>query len=146
MDEKKLEEFMKRKAAERVIKGYLAIKKVKEEKNYGNEYIKMKYKINAAKYEILYNALEEDIKAECETEIIKEIEDGNLDLDEYLAGLHRERAKTEKTEQKRHGTEKSVSFLRLAAAETKIRQEIWRIHPTKCRKEGQKLSRMTKSC
>lgn len=33
MDEKKLEEFMKRKAAERVIKGYLAIKKVKEEKN-----------------------------------------------------------------------------------------------------------------
>ena len=98
MDEKKLEEFMKRKAAERVIKGYLAIKKVKEEKNYGNEYIKMKYKINAAKYEILYNALEEDIKTECEAEIIKEIEDGNLDLDEYLAGLHRERVKTEKTE------------------------------------------------
>ena len=55
-------------------------------------------------------------------------------------------AKTEKTEQKRHGTEKSVSFLRLAAAEMKIRQEIWRIHPTKCRKEGQKLARMTKSC
>lgn len=93
MDEKKLEEFMKRRAAERVIKGYLAIKKVKEEKNYGNEYIKMKYKINAAKYEILYNALEEDIKTECEAEIIKEIEDGNLDLDEYLAGLHRERVK-----------------------------------------------------
>ena len=68
MDEKKLEEFMKRRVAERVIKGYLAIKKVKEEKNYGNEYIKMKYKINAAKYEILYNVLEEDIKAECEAE------------------------------------------------------------------------------
>ena len=56
------------------------------------------------------------------------------------------RSKTEKTEQKRHGTEKSVSFLRLAAAETKIRQEIWRIYPTKCRKEGQKLTHMTKSC
>ena len=39
-----------------------------------------------------------------------------------------------------------VIFLRLAAAEMKIRQEIWRIHPTKCRKEGQKLARMTKSC
>lgn len=56
------------------------------------------------------------------------------------------RKKQKKTEQKRHGTEKSVSFLRLAAAEMKIRQEIWRIHPTKCRKEGQKLARMTKSC
>lgn len=95
MDEKKLEEFMKRRVAERVIKGYLAIKKVKEEKNYGNEYIKMKYKINAAKYEILYNALEEDIKAECEAEIRKEIEDGKLNLDQYLAEMYKEKAKKE---------------------------------------------------
>lgn len=96
MDEKKLEEFMKRKVAEKVIKGYLAIKKVKEEKNYGNEYIKMRYKINASKYEILYNTLEEDIKAECEANIIKEIEDEKLDLDEYLEGMNTERTKTEK--------------------------------------------------
>ena len=68
------------------------------------------------------------------------------EVQEEKKEAEKERSATEKTEQKRHGTEKSVSFLRLAAAEMKIRQEIWRIHPTKCRKEGQKLARMTKSC
>ena len=95
MDEKKLEEFMKRRVAERVIKGYLAIKKVKEEKNYGNEYIKMMYKINASKYEVLYNALDDELKAECEEKIRKEIEDGKLNLDQYLAEMYKEKAKKE---------------------------------------------------
>ena len=95
MDEKKLEEFMKRRAAERVIKGYLATKKLKEDKNYGNEYIKMMYKINASKYEVLYNALDDELKAECEEEIRKEIEDGKLNLDQYLAEMYKEKAKKE---------------------------------------------------
>ena len=93
MDKKKLEEFMKRKTAEKVIKGYLATKKLKEDKNYGNEYIKMMYKINASKYEVLYNALDDELKAECEEEIRKEIEDGKLNLDQYLAEMHKEKAK-----------------------------------------------------
>ncbi len=95
MDKKKLEEFMKRKTAEKVIKGYLATKKLKEDKNYGNEYIKMMYKINASKYEVLYNALDDELKAECEEEIRKEIEDGKLNLDQYLAEMHKEKAKKE---------------------------------------------------
>ena len=93
MDKKKLEEFMKRKTAEKVIKGYLATKKLKEDKNYGNEYIKMMYKINASKYEVLYNALDDELKAECEEEIRKEIEDGKLNLDQYLAEMYKEKAK-----------------------------------------------------
>ena len=96
MDKIKLEEFMKRKTAEKVIKGYLATKKLKEDKNYGNEYIKMMYKINASKYEALYNALDDELKAKCEAEIKKEIEDGEFNLDEYLAELHRDRLKNEK--------------------------------------------------
>ena len=100
MDKKKLEEFMKRKTAEKVIKGYLATKKLKEDKSYGNEYIKMMYKINASKYEALYNALDDELKAECEAEIKKEIEDGEFNLDKYLAELHRDKLKNEK------GTEK----------------------------------------
>lgn len=92
MDKKKLEEFMKRKTAEKVIKGYLATKKLKED---GNEYIKMMYKINASKYEVLYNALDDELKAECEEEIRKEIEDGKLNLDQYLAEMHKEKAKKE---------------------------------------------------
>ena len=95
MDKKKLEEFMKRKTAEKVIKGYLATKKLKEDKNYGNEYIKMMYKINASKYEVLYNALDDGLKAECEEEIRKEIEDGKLNLDQYLAEMYKEKAKKE---------------------------------------------------
>ncbi len=95
MDKKKLEEFMKRKTAEKVIKGYLATKKLKEDKNYGNEYIKMMYKINASKYEVLYNALDDELKAECEEEIRKEIEDGKLNLDQYLAEMYKEKAKKE---------------------------------------------------
>lgn len=95
MDKKKLEEFMKRKTAEKVIKGYLATKKLKEDKNYGNEYIKMMYKINASKYEVLYNALDAELKAKCEEEIRKEIEDGKLDLDQYLAEMYKEKAKKE---------------------------------------------------
>ncbi len=95
MDKKKLEEFMKRKTAEKVIKGYLATKKLKEDKNYGNEYIKMMYKINASKYEVLYNALDDELKAKCEEEIRKEIEDGKLNLDQYLAEMYKEKAKKE---------------------------------------------------
>lgn len=95
MDKKKLEEFMKRKTAEKVIKGYLATKKLKEDKNYGNKYIKMMYKINASKYEVLYNALDDELKAECEEEIRKEIEDGKLNLDQYLAEMYKEKAKKE---------------------------------------------------
>ena len=95
MDKKKLEELMKRKTAEKVIKGYLATKKLKEDKNYGNEYIKMMYKINASKYEVLYNALDDELKAECEEEIRKEIEDGKLNLDQYLAEMYKEKAKKE---------------------------------------------------
>lgn len=95
MDKKKLEEFMKRKTAEKVIKGYLATKKLKEDKNYGNEYIKMMYKINASKYEVLYNALDDELKAECEEKIRKEIEDGKLNLDQYLAEMYKEKAKKE---------------------------------------------------
>lgn len=95
MDKKKLEEFMKRKTAEKVIKGYLATKKLKEDKNYGNEYIKMMYKINASKYEVLYNALDDELKAEREEEIRKEIEDGKLNLDQYLAEMYKEKAKKE---------------------------------------------------
>ncbi len=95
MDKKKLEEFMKRKTAEKVIKGYLATKKLKEDKNYGNEYIKMMYKINASKYEVLYNALDDELKAECEEEIRKKIEDGKLNLDQYLAEMYKEKAKKE---------------------------------------------------
>ena len=86
---------MKRKTAEKVIKGYLATKKLKEDKNYGNEYIKMMYKINASKYEVLYNALDDELKAECEEEIRKEIEDGKLNLDQYLAEMYKEKAKKE---------------------------------------------------
>ena len=95
MDKKKLEKFMKRKTAEKVIKGYLATKKLKEDKNYGNEYIKMMYKINASKYEVLYNALDDELKAECEEEIRKEIEDGKLNLGQYLAEMYKEKAKKE---------------------------------------------------
>lgn len=95
MDKIKLEKFMKRKTAEKVIKGYLATKKLKEDKNYGNEYIKMMYKINASKYEVLYNALDDELKAECEEEIRKEIEDGKLNLDQYLAEMYKEKAKKE---------------------------------------------------
>ena len=95
MDKKKLEEFMKRRVAEKVIKGYLATKKLKEDKNYGNEYIKMMYKINASKYEVLYNALDDELKAKCEEEIRKEIEDGKLNLDQYLAEMYKEKAKKE---------------------------------------------------
>ena len=57
------------------------------------------------------------------------------------------RSKNRKKQSKKDTEQKNPClFLRLAAAETKIRQEIWRIHPTKCRKEGQKLARMTKNC
>lgn len=57
------------------------------------------------------------------------------------------RSKKQKKQSKKDTEQKNPClFLRLAAAETKIRQEIWRIHPTKCRKEGQKLTHMTKSC
>lgn len=57
------------------------------------------------------------------------------------------RSKNRKNRAKKDTEQKNPClFLRLAEAETKIRQEIWRIHPTKCRKEGQKLTHMTKSC
>ena len=56
------------------------------------------------------------------------------------------RRQKQKKQSKKDTEQKIRVFLRLAAAEMKIRQEIWRIHPTKCRKEGQKLARMTKSC
>ena len=56
------------------------------------------------------------------------------------------RSKNRKNRSKKDTEQKNPCLLRLAAAEMKIRQEIWRIHPTKCRKEGQKLARMTKSC
>ena len=46
------------------------------------------------------------------------------------------RSKNRKNRAKKDTEQKNPClFLRLAAAETKIRQEIWRIHPTKCRKD-----------
>ena len=102
MDEKAVNEFIKRKAAKKVIKSYLSIKKLKEDKNYGNEYIKMMYKINPSKYEAIYNdVLDDEIKAECEAEIKKEIEEGKLDLDRYLVEMYKENKEYEEYEEER---------------------------------------------
>ena len=90
MDKEALNKFLKEKTAEKVIKGYLAIKKLKEENNYGNTYIQRMYKFNPDKYEKLYGVIEEDIKKECEAKIKKQIENGELDLDEYLVEMYKE--------------------------------------------------------
>lgn len=95
MDEEALNKFLKEKVAEKVIKGYLVVKKLKEEKNYGNTYIQRMYKFNPDKYEKLYGAIEEDIKKECEAKIKEQIKNGELNLDDYLVEMYKERVKAE---------------------------------------------------
>ena len=95
MDEEALNKFLKEIVAEKVIKGYLVVKKLKEEKNYGNTYIQRMYKFNPDKYEKLYGAIEEDIKKECEAKIKEQIKNGELNLDDYLVEMYKERVKAE---------------------------------------------------
>lgn len=57
------------------------------------------------------------------------------------------RNKNRKMQRKKDTEQKNPClFLYLAAAETKIRQKIRQIYPTKCRKEEQKVTHMTKCC
>ena len=83
--------FMEKEAARMIIKGYLAIKKVQEEKNYGDEMIARMYGILPFKYKDSYNFLDPELKKEIEEEIQKQIEEGSLDLDRYLVEMYKKR-------------------------------------------------------
>ena len=70
-----IKKYIERKAAETIIKKYLAVKKI------SNSKIR---KMELLKCEGLYNALRPDLREECESKIIKDIEEGKLDLETCL--------------------------------------------------------------
>lgn len=72
---------IQRKVTEEVIKRYLAIQNMKSNEN------DRVYKLKKSNYEKLYNDLDPEMRAECEAEVNKEIEEGRLDLDNFLTGL-----------------------------------------------------------
>ena len=83
--------FIEKETAKAIIKGYLAIKKVQEEKNYGDEMVSRMYGILPLKYKKLYDILEPETKKEIEEEIEKQIAEGSLDLDKYLVEMYKKR-------------------------------------------------------
>ena len=87
--------FIQKTSAEQIIKVYLALKKLKRERNWGDEYIKLMYKIDPQRFEHLYNSLDTKLREECEREINEQIEAGELDLNAYLVGKYKEERKKE---------------------------------------------------
>ena len=88
-------EFIERETAKVIIKGYLAIKKVQEEKNYGDEMISRMYGILPLKYNKLYEILDPEIKKEVEEEIQRQITEGKLDLYRYLVEIYKKERKND---------------------------------------------------
>ena len=78
-----VKKFFERKTAEEVIKRYLAIQIMEDAQREEVNRIKI------ANCQKLYNALDTKLRAECEAEIKKDIEEGKLNLDNYITKLKR---------------------------------------------------------
>lgn len=71
-----------RRVAEDIIKKYLAIQKMKANEN------DVVYRMRKSNYEKLYNALDPELRQECEAKINKEIQEGKLDLNSLMGKMN----------------------------------------------------------
>lgn len=86
-----MREFLKEQINRDVIMKYLFIKTI--EKDYDDEYIKTMYRINASDIRGKYNALSETERKSLESKIKKQIEAGEINLNEEVVNWHRESLK-----------------------------------------------------
>ena len=87
--------FIEKKKAMQIIKMHLALKKIKKEKSWGNEYIKLMYKVDPERFENQYNLLDPQIRKECEEELKVQIENGEIDLYSYIVENYKQQRKKE---------------------------------------------------
>ena len=86
--------YLREKVSRDIIMKYLFIKTIDE--NYGDEYIKTKYRINAFTIRSLYKALDENERQKLEEEIKEQIESGEIVLEQEAVKWHREALRQEK--------------------------------------------------
>lgn len=83
-----MREFLREKVYREVIMKYLFIKTLEEK--YDDEYIRTIYRINASAIRGEYNALSEDERKQLESNIRKQIESGEINLNKEAINWHRQ--------------------------------------------------------
>lgn len=78
IDKKALNKFLKEKINREIILKYLFLNSLEEQ--YGDDYIKTKYRINPENIRKEYNSLNKDEIADMEKEIIAKIQAGQINL------------------------------------------------------------------
>ena len=104
-NKQEMREYLRQKANREIIMKYLFVKEI--EGRYDDEYIKTRYRINAATIRGLYSALSDEDKKEVESTIKKQIEAGEINLNKEAVNWHREDLNRSANGEKRNENDKT---------------------------------------